>query len=183
MTKINNKIIVFALGIIAILALGAVVPMTASAYDEGVTRPYNAPNPANTAYLYQTPQVSYQPQSAGYYYNPSMNQPQTTAYYTPPAPQVVYVNTPAKTVYKTTASTTASNTSTSTNNSTDASAVSYTDKYSTLAASAVLGGNTFAPSGLVQWILLAILILIIIIISRRIFGATDRYNKSPLKHA
>jgi hypothetical protein len=52
-----------------------------------------------------------------------------------------------------------------------------------LAASVILGENTFLPSGVLQWILLAILILIIVILARRIFGGTQRYLQVPLKHA
>lgn len=57
------------------------------------------------------------------------------------------------------------------------------DKYGSLAANAVYGGSSFAPSGLVQWIMLAILVLVIVILARKIFGAADRYHQSPLKHA
>ena len=51
-----------------------------------------------------------------------------------------------------------------------------------LAATAIFGSNSFLPSGLIQWILFAIIILLIIIIVRKIFGARENYENSPLKH-
>ncbi|MDD5721473.1 MAG: hypothetical protein PHT16_03465 [Candidatus Pacebacteria bacterium] len=52
---------------------------------------------------------------------------------------------------------------------------------SNLAATAIFGSNGFLPSGLIQWILFAIVILLIIILVRKIFGARAKYNESPLK--
>ena len=55
---------------------------------------------------------------------------------------------------------------------------------SNLAANAVFGSdNGFMPSGLIQWIFFAILILIVVILVRRVTGGEDRYHKEPLKHA
>jgi hypothetical protein len=56
-------------------------------------------------------------------------------------------------------------------------------KYSALASNAVFGSNGFLPSGIIQWILFAIIILLIIIIVRKVMGASDRYHREPLKHA
>ena len=52
-----------------------------------------------------------------------------------------------------------------------------------LASSVILGGNSFLPNGLVQWVLVAILILLIIIIVRKVLGAREHYDNTPLKHA
>lgn len=52
-----------------------------------------------------------------------------------------------------------------------------------LASSVILGGNTFLPSGIVQWVVVAILILFIIIIARKVFGAREHYDSTPMKHA
>ncbi|MFA6301180.1 MAG: IPT/TIG domain-containing protein [Candidatus Paceibacterota bacterium] len=52
-----------------------------------------------------------------------------------------------------------------------------------LAANAFFGTNSFLPSGLVSWILLGIMILVIIILVRKIFGADKKYHETPLKHA
>jgi hypothetical protein len=51
-----------------------------------------------------------------------------------------------------------------------------------LAASAVYGSNSFLPSGLIQWILFAIFILLIVILARHVFGSKKKYQESPLKH-
>jgi hypothetical protein len=53
-----------------------------------------------------------------------------------------------------------------------------------LAATAILGSaNSFLPSGLIQWVFFAIIILLIVIFIRRIFGAKKNYEETPLKHA
>lgn len=52
-----------------------------------------------------------------------------------------------------------------------------------LAAGAIFGSNSFAPSGIIQWILFAIIILLLVIIVRKFFGGADRYHSKPLKHA
>ena len=54
---------------------------------------------------------------------------------------------------------------------------------SDLASAAIFGSNSFLPSVLIQWVLLAIVIMIIIIIARRVFGGKQSYDDSPLKHA
>lgn len=54
---------------------------------------------------------------------------------------------------------------------------------STLPANVIYGSNTFVPSGLLQWILLAILILIIVILSRKVFNGEKKFHSSPMKHA
>lgn len=57
-----------------------------------------------------------------------------------------------------------------------------TDNNSSLAANILYGSNSFLPSGLIQWILFAIFILILIILTRRIFGGREAYQATPLKH-
>lgn len=53
---------------------------------------------------------------------------------------------------------------------------------SDLAASAIFGSTgSFFPSGLIQWILFAIIILLLVILARRVFGATAKYNEAPMK--
>jgi hypothetical protein len=54
--------------------------------------------------------------------------------------------------------------------------------YSNLASNAIFGSNSVLPSGLIQWILLAILIMIIVILIRKIFGGAANYHSAPLKH-
>ncbi len=53
---------------------------------------------------------------------------------------------------------------------------------SSLAANAIFGTSGVSPSGLIQWILVAIIILIIVIIVRKLFGGEARYHSTPLKH-
>ncbi len=54
--------------------------------------------------------------------------------------------------------------------------------YGALTSNAMFGSNTLMPSGLMQWVLFAILILLIVIIVRKIFVGDKERNK-PLKHA
>jgi hypothetical protein len=51
-----------------------------------------------------------------------------------------------------------------------------------LASNILFGSNSFLPSGLIQWIIFIIFILLIIILVRRIFGAKQHYEETPLKH-
>lgn len=68
-----------------------------------------------------------------------------------------------------------------------ASATNGTDNnsknYGSLASNAIFGSNSFLPSGLIQWVLFAIIILIIVIIVRKIFGGKEHYDELPMKHA
>ena len=57
------------------------------------------------------------------------------------------------------------------------------NSYNGLAANAVYGGNGFLPTGLLQWLLLAIFVLVLIILARLAFGAKKTYHEAPLKHA
>ena len=52
---------------------------------------------------------------------------------------------------------------------------------SNLAATAIFGSASFLPSGLIQWIIFAIIILLIVILVRRIFGAKKNYEETPMK--
>ncbi|MEK7563973.1 MAG: hypothetical protein AAB510_00150 [Patescibacteria group bacterium] len=54
--------------------------------------------------------------------------------------------------------------------------------YSDLASNAIFGNGSFMPSGLLQWILFAIIILIIVVLVRKIFGGEARYHAKPAKH-
>lgn len=57
------------------------------------------------------------------------------------------------------------------------------ENYSNLASNAIFGSNSFLPSGLIQWVLFAIVILLIVIVVRKVFGARKNYEESPMKHA
>ncbi|MSU44799.1 hypothetical protein EXS45_01315 [Candidatus Nomurabacteria bacterium] len=51
-----------------------------------------------------------------------------------------------------------------------------------LASNAIFGSNGILPSGLIQWILFAILLLLIVILVRKIYGGGEKYHATPLKH-
>lgn len=55
--------------------------------------------------------------------------------------------------------------------------------YKNLTANSVFGGLSFMPSGLMQWILLGIFILVIVILVRKVTGKGEEYHATPLKHA
>lgn len=82
-------------------------------------------------------------------------------------------NSSSATTVKKTTTTKSTNTATDNTDSKD---------FGGLAAGAIFGGDGFMPSGIVQWLLLAIFILLIVIIVRKIFGE-KAYHESPLKHA
>ncbi len=169
--KIDNKSIVFGLGILGIFTFAAIaMPAKASAYDE----------------LY-----------GGGYFN--RRAPHYNESYIPNdnSNDVVYVNggnnenysrSNSNTTYNNSKSTSTSNTtknttkSTSTSNQEDFES-NDSEELSDIAGNAIFGTGGFAPSGLVQWILLGIFILLIVILVRKITGAEARYHAEPLKHA
>ncbi|MFZ2150220.1 MAG: IPT/TIG domain-containing protein [Minisyncoccia bacterium] len=57
-----------------------------------------------------------------------------------------------------------------------------TETFSDLTSNAIYGGNTFLPSGAVQWTLFAIIILLLVMFARKFFGGEERYLAVPLKH-
>ena len=56
------------------------------------------------------------------------------------------------------------------------------ETFSDLTGNALYGGNTFLPSGIVQWILFAIIVLLLVIMARKFFGGEEAYQATPLKH-
>lgn len=65
---------------------------------------------------------------------------------------------------------------------TDNKSTNTNETASSLVAGAILGTNSFLPSGLIQWVFFGIIALLIVIIVRKISGASERYHNSPLKH-
>jgi hypothetical protein len=167
---INNQIrtgLLLALGILAILALGALVmPRVASADRAGYVTPYNSTRYNNDV-------------AGGSGYNGYV-EPKPLSYTTPAA---YYTGTPA--VAGATTSNTASTAKKSTIDaeSDDEEVEPKDNMVKNLAANAIYGEFGFMPSGIVQWILFAILILVIVILIRKIFGGEARYHSTPLKHA
>ena len=93
-------------------------------------------------------------------------------------------STVAKASTSTVAKTTTTRTTTSSNSNSGGSFIPSNngDDLSLVAGNAIFGSNSFMPTGLLQWILFAILILLIVIITRKIFVGDDEKNR-PLKHA
>jgi hypothetical protein len=75
----------------------------------------------------------------------------------------------------------ANNTYSNTNQTENTTTTDTNSKSSNLAATAIFGSNGFFPSGLIQWVLFAIIILLIVILARRVFGARAKYNEAPMK--
>ena len=63
-----------------------------------------------------------------------------------------------------------------------ATASDVNDSYGNLTANALFGSNSFMPSGLIEWVLFAILVLIIVILVRKIYGGSEKYHAMPMKH-
>ncbi|MDP2593230.1 MAG: IPT/TIG domain-containing protein [bacterium] len=56
------------------------------------------------------------------------------------------------------------------------------EDFSNLTSNVIYGGNTFLPSGAVQWVLFAIIILLLVMLARKLFGGEEAYHATPLKH-
>ena len=190
MKKINNKSINYGLKILTILAFALVFVPFHNAKAQEVLYGYgtNYPNVnGNSGYAYSSNTNSYYnttPYQAPIYVapapaaspivyssatNPNANDGSNvmTVTYTPTA--AAPVATTKTNTAKTVASTTTSSNSANNNGN-------------SLAANAVYGSNSFLPSGLIQWILFAIFILLLVILTRKIFGAENNYQSIPLKH-
>ena len=168
MSKTSKKSIVLGFKILSVLAFGVLIIPSIAAADAG------------TNVTFGNPGSNYSTYDNGQYYNQSVYQPPV---YTPPptpaATPIVYSNETNPNVANTT------NTSTVTkakSTSTTSAITTNTNSVSGLAANAVYGSNSFLPSGLVQWVLFAIFILLIVIMVRIIFGAKSKYLSTPLKH-
>ncbi|MBI3305936.1 hypothetical protein HYZ82_02250 [Candidatus Nomurabacteria bacterium] len=163
MSKIFNKLIIS--GLVVISVFGIIPAVKANAQNLGgfvVTGGYN-PQPQPPSY-YPVPQPVYVP-----------------TYVPVPEPVPVYVAptpAPTPTVYSNSA-----NPNPPIAKKTVAKPKPKpAETNSELTANAIFGSDTFLPSGLVQWILFAILILLIVILIRKIYGADVRYRAAPLKH-
>jgi len=153
MNQKTNSLI-YGLGILAILTVGAIImPSVASADRAGRVTPYGS-----TEFNDVT--------SNDNQYNTYQGPPETatTTPTTSSTGQVKGATTTAKTTPK-------------------ATEPEKVEEESSVTANAIFGTNGFTPSGLIQWILLAILILLIVILVRKFTGAEDKYHSEPLKHA
>ena len=57
-----------------------------------------------------------------------------------------------------------------------------TNKYGDLLAGVIFGTDGFLPSGLTGWTFFAILILGTVILARKVFGGSEKYYATPMKH-
>jgi len=238
MNKINNKSIIFSLGILAILTFGLItIPTKASANEDvygGSSSVWcrncsTASNNQNTPTNNPKPSInSISPSSSnigvgtktitikGESFVPSSiarvngsNRPttfidsshllmqitgnDTLKYYSNggffvtvfnPAPGGGYSNTAFFAVNNNAAPNTAG-TNTENDTSTNFTNIMQNEnngnnEYSDLASNAIFGSGIHL--GLIQWIFLAILVLLIVILVRKVFGADRKYHAIPLKH-
>ena len=169
---LNNQIkqnIFFSFVILAIFIFGIIIPTKASADIPGYVTPYGGTNynnnPANDSQYYYPN-----------YYQAPVYVPAPAPVYVNPAPTpIVYSNTTNPNAKVATASkkVAAKNTNTA------------TDTNSNLVASTIFGTNglmSFMPSGLVQWIFFAILVLLAVILVRKIYDGSEKYYAAPMKH-
>ena len=173
MFKTYKKSIILSLGILAFIAFGVSI------------------NPLNASAQYS----SYSGGSPYGYYGSGSNygntQPPTTIYvptyvptYVPvPEPTPVYVApAPTPTVYSNSTNPNPPRATTPTPTTPAKVTPEPEETNSELTANAVFGSDSFLPSGLLQWILFSILVLLIIILVRKMYGADKRYHATPLKH-
>ena len=163
MNKINNKTILLSLGIMAILILGLMaIPTKINAQSYGGYIGYGAGQNNNQNY-YQPIYIS------------------EPVYI--PAPEPVYVNNPAPTptIYSSSTNpnpTPAPKAVAKTNTTNPTTTVAENN----LTAGAIFGLSNFMPSNLIEWILFAILILLIVALVRKLYGGNEKYDAIPMKH-
>ncbi len=180
----NKKSINYGLKVLTLLAFSLIfIPNHVFAqqalYGYGAN---NGSGNSNSGYAYSPYTNSY--------YNTTPYQPPIYTAPTPPTTPVVYSSganpntgngSSVMTVTYTPTATPAAKTATTTKTAT-ATAATNSNSGNALAANAVYGSNSFLPSGLIQWILFGIFILLLIILVRKIFGAEKNYHATPLKH-
>lgn len=182
MKKINKKSMNLGFKILAILAFSLlIIPASAFAdysysflYGNGSS--YNGGSGYNSGGSYYGGNNYYNSAYGNSYYQAPYQAP----IYTPPpaVTPVVYSN---ETNHVVASRTTAPKTVAKTNTVSSAS-VANSDTVSGLTANTIYGSNSFLPSGLVQWVLFAIFVLVIVILSRLLFGYREKYLSTPLKH-
>jgi len=187
MNNINKNRIHLALGTLVILAFGAfLIPTDADAAPTNYVGGSLVTITPIETYSYQTP---YQTPTPAPSYISTM-QSQTVSYYPTPAQAITYNTQPRNVVTRVVTPTNnvrvvsdISSNGGSYNNS--ASNINTADQqdYNGLAASALLGDSGFLPTGLMQWVIVAIMIVLVVLLARRVFGASHKYHNSPLKHA
>ena len=175
---LNNQIkqkILFSFAVFTVFIFGIIIiPAKANADIPGYVTPYNNPSFNNNQYYY--PNTYYPP--APIYIYPTQTYPNMPGYVTPynsPTP-VVYSNTVNPNARATTPSKTLAKKKTTSTKNTN------TDALNDFVASTIFGSDSFMPSGLVQWIFFAILILLLTILVRKVYGGSEKYYATPMKH-
>ncbi len=169
MNTINNKTIVFNISLLALLAVSILAPAKiASAQYYG----NQAPVPIHGYYSDQDYQnnITYIPA------------PAPTYTYYPPAPTPIPAPAPTPTIYSNTENPNQVSTPKPKVVAKPKPAEPETLTNNDLAANAIFGSNTFLPSGIIQWILFAILVFLIVILVRKIYGGGEKYHAAPMKH-
>lgn len=160
MFKMNKKSIILSLLIIAILVAGFVAFMPDTASAEGGRNYHYGPTEDTD---YRAPRVSASASGGlegGRNMSVNYTFPVEPSYQTP----VTYRNTSTRVETE------------------PVEGEDEGDEFSALAANALFGGSSFMPSGITQWILFIIFILLLVIVVRRILGKDKEYLTAPLKH-
>ena len=171
MMKINRNLIAYSLGILAILALGILILPGKAGAREYATYRFGSVNNNNYA-VYQFDSGNRANENS--YIEPTYNT-QPVAY--PNPVNTNYDNSQSSNYASPNYNNQNANGSDGSNNNSDL------DAYKNVAAGVIFGTDSFMPSGLMQWIILAIFILLITILVRRVFSKDERYYSEPLKHA
>jgi hypothetical protein len=168
MKNIKEKSINYGLKTLTILAFASIfVPFSASA------QVYGGYGESGYNYVYSQPiQVQTRPQT----------QPSDYIYTRVIPTQTVYSKSRANNNTTVKRTTTESNTTNNSSNTSTSRANDNTNTGSNLAANAIFGENGFLPSGIVQWVLFAIFVLLIVILVRTVFGVRAKYEATPLKY-
>ena len=170
MSKTNNNLIFITTILAFVFGLSLVSPAYAYDVETGVRF---------------TPNYDSNYNGGGYY--PSYNN-QGNQNYTTPAPITNVRNYNTYNTVNPTAPATNNNSTdkntVSKNNTKDTVATSdINESYGSLSANALLGSNSFMPSGLIQWIFLIMLVVAIIFLWRYVHHSEEKYMSEPLKHA
>ena len=175
MNKINNKSIVLGSKILSVLAFSLlIVPLQASAANDFLGG--FGTGSSSSPYVYGSSSTYNSYYNGNSYYQAPYQTYQTPVYGPAPvAAPVIYSDETNSDTTSSTATQTAKVKTVSTKTSANSNAGS-------LAANAFYGVNSFLPSGLIQWVLFAIFILLIIILARTVFGVKESYHSTQLKH-
>jgi len=185
MKKINNKSINLSLKILTIFVFGLIfVPFNKASADTYYNTGWQLREQSvgATSGIYNNSYYNTAPYQAPVYIAPApAATPIVYSNETNPNPVMTVNYAPNATTSVAKAKTTASAPKTVASASDATTTDSNPDNGNSLAANAVYGSNSFLPSGLIQWILFAIFILLLVILTRKIFGAKENYNSTPLK--